>query len=205
MSARIGYVRISDKDQNSERQIKVLKDEDCFKIFHDNLSGKDTKRPELHNMLDFIREGDVVVVSELDRLGRNNKDLTDIMNAIKNKGATVEFLNLPTLKGIEDDNLRLLINNLMIEIYKYQAEQERKDILARQKAGIKIAKKNGKYKGKQLKYSKDDKQLNHAFNLFKDGHSDKEVEKMTGINERTFRRYRKRVNIYRKDFPKNKK
>lgn len=205
MNARIGYVRISDKDQNPERQIEILKNEKCFKIFQDKKSGKNSKRPALKEMLNFIREGDIVVVSELDRLGRNNKDLTNIMNNIKNKGATVEALNLPTLKGIEDENLRSLINNLIIEIYKYEAEQERKNILERQKAGIKIAKENGKYKGKQLKYNRDDKQLNHGFNLFKEGYSDREVEHMIGINQRTFRRYRSREKIYRKDYPKTKK
>ena len=75
-------------------------------------------------MLEYIREDDIVVVAELDRLGRNNKDLTDIMYKIQNKGATIEVLNLPSLKGIEDTNLRRLINNLIIELYKYQAESE---------------------------------------------------------------------------------
>lgn len=71
-------------------------------------------------------------MAELDRLGRNNKDLTDIMYKIQNKGATIEVLNLPSLKGIEDTNLRRLINNLIIELYKYQAESEWKKIRERQ-------------------------------------------------------------------------
>ena len=66
-------------------------------------------------MLEYIREGDIVIVTELDRLGRNNKDLTDIMNQIQQKGATLEVLNLPSMSGIEDENLRRLINNLVIE------------------------------------------------------------------------------------------
>ena len=65
-------------------------------------------------MLDYIREGDIVIVTELDRLGRNNKDLTEIMNAIQQKGATLEVLNLPSMNGIEDENLRQLINNLEV-------------------------------------------------------------------------------------------
>jgi len=202
LSTKIGYARVSTNKQNLDRQLKKLKNEDCFKIFHEKISGKNQERIELNDMLDFIRQGDIVVVTELDRLGRSNKDLTDIMNKIQMKGATVEVLNLPTLKGIEDENLRRLINNLIIEIYKYQAESERKTILERQKAGIAVAKKEGKYKGKPLKYKKDDPQLNHAFDLFKQGFSDNAVENRTGINERTFRRYRKRANIYRKDYPK---
>ncbi|WP_457757900.1 recombinase family protein, partial [Streptomyces scabiei] len=61
------------------------------------------------------------MVTELERLGRNNKELTEVMNEIQNKGATLEVLNLPTLRGIEDDNLRRLLNNLILELYKYQA------------------------------------------------------------------------------------
>src|SRR5699024_3800334 len=151
-------------------------------------------------MLNFIREGDIVVVTEIDRLGRSNRDLTNILNEIKAKGAMVEALNLPTLKGIEDDNLRQLINNLIIEIYKYQAEKEREDILTRQRQEIEIAKRQGKYKGKPFKYSQDSPRLQHAFELFKQGLSDREVEEKTGINERTFRRYRQRAGIYRKDY-----
>lgn len=92
-------------------------------------------------MLDYIREGDIVVVVELDRLGRNNKDLTEIMRIIHQKGATVEVLNLPSLRRIEDANSRRLLNNIIIEIYKHQAESRLKEIRERQKQGIAIAKK----------------------------------------------------------------
>ena len=97
-------------------------------------------------MLEYIREGDIVVVTELDRLGRNNNDLTTIMNEIQQKGATLEVLNLPSMNGIDDENLRRLINNLVIELYKYQAEAERKKIKERQQQGIKIAKEKGNFK-----------------------------------------------------------
>ncbi|HDL0740806.1 TPA: recombinase family protein, partial [Enterococcus faecium] len=97
--------------------------------------------PQLQAMLNYIREGDIVVVTELDRLGRNNKELTELMNQIQIKGATLEVLNLPSMNGIEDENLRRLINNLVIELYKYQAESERKRIKERQAQGIEIAKK----------------------------------------------------------------
>ena len=100
-------------------------------------------------MLTYLREGDIVVVTELDRLGRNNKELTELMNQIQQKGATLEVLNLPSMTGIEDDNLRRLINNLMIELYKYQAESERKRIRERQAQGIAIAKQRGRFKGRK--------------------------------------------------------
>ncbi|MDO7285894.1 recombinase family protein [Shouchella clausii] len=194
---RVGYVRVSSKRQNLDRQLEALND--VSKIFTDKLSGKNTDRPELMAMLDFIREGDIVVVSELDRLGRNNKELTDTMNLIQQKGATIEVLNLPSLKGIEDENLRRLINNLIIEIYKYQAESDRQNIRERQSQGIKIAKKKGKFKGGKLKYQKNDPKLQHAFKLYLEGETEKDIERITGINRRTFRRYRERFNVYRSD------
>ena len=144
-----------------------------------------------------IREGDIVVVTELDRLGRNNNDLTTIMNEIQQKGATLEVLNLPSMNGIEDENLRRLINNLVIELYKYQAEAERKKIKDRQQQGIKIAKEKGKFQGGKRKFQENDPRFNLAFDLYLKGHTDKEVEEQTGINRRTFRRYRQRYSIYR--------
>ena len=116
------------------------------------------------------------------------------MNRIQIKGATLEVLNLPSMNGIEDENLRRLINSLVIELYKYQVESERKKIKERQAQGIEIAKKKGKFKGRQLKL-KNDPRLQHAFDLFLNGLSDKEVEEQTGINRRTFRRYRSRYNV----------
>ena len=194
--SRIGYARVSSLDQNLDRQLEVL-EKSFSKVFSDKLSGKNTNRPALLEMLDYIREGDIVVVTELERLGRNNKELTDLMYQIQNKRATLEVLNLPTTKGIEDENLRTLINNLIIEIYKYQAESERMRILERQKQGIAIAKREGKYKGRKPLFNEPDARLQHAFKLYKDGMSDKDVERNTGINRETFRRYRKKFGIER--------
>ncbi|HEL2402910.1 TPA: recombinase family protein [Streptococcus suis] len=193
--SRIGYIRVSSTEQNLDRQIEQLSD--VFKVFSDKISGKDTDRPGLKSLLSFIREGDIVVVSELDRLGRNNKELTEVMSIIQSKGATIEILSLPSLSGIEDENLRRLLNNLIIEIYKYQAEAERVRILERQRQGIEIAKRKGKYKGRKPMFARNDMKLQHAFDLFLAGHSDREVEDLVGINSRTFRRYREKYGIFR--------
>ena len=108
--AKIGYARVSSKEQHLDRQLAALKGVD--KLFTDKLSGANTNRPELQKMLAYIREGDIVLVTELDRLGRNNQDLTKIMNTIQNKGATLDVLNLPSMTGIADPNLRQLMTNL---------------------------------------------------------------------------------------------
>lgn len=193
---RIGYCRVSSKGQNLDRQLELLTG--IFKVFSDRETGSRFDRKGLNDLLDFIREGDVVVVTELDRLGRNNRELTEVISRIHSKGATVEVLNLPSLSGIQDENLRRLLSNLILEIYKYQAESERIRILERQRQGIEIAKKKGKYKGRQRLFSRNSPQLQHAFELFQSGCSDREVERLVGINARTFRRYRERYEIKRR-------
>ncbi|MGT2636771.1 recombinase family protein [Streptococcus ratti] len=192
---KIGYARVSSTDQNLARQLEQLEHVDS--LFSDKESGGTLERPQLAAMLSYLREGDIVIVTELDRLGRNNKELTQVMNAIQSKGATLEVLGLPTLNGIQDDNLRLLLNNLILEIVKYQAEAERQKIKERQAQGIAIAKTQGKYQGRKALFSEDDSRLKHAFELYLSGLSDKDVAKLTGINERTFRRYREKHGIKR--------
>lgn len=152
---KIGYIRVSSEEQNLQRQREKLEIVGVKEFFEDKLSGKDTNRPQLLAMLEFIRKDDIIVVAELDRLGRNNKEITEIINKINEKGATLEILNLPSLSGIPDANLRRLLNNLILELFKYTAENERKQIKERQKQGIEIAKKDGKYKGRPTKYHKD--------------------------------------------------
>ncbi|MDT3394594.1 MAG: recombinase family protein [Bacillota bacterium] len=194
--AKIGYARVSSKEQHLDRQLAALKGVD--KLFTDKLSGANTNRPELQKMLAYIREGDIVLVTELDRLGRNNQDLTKIMNSIQNKGATLDVLNLPSMTGIADPNLRQLMTNLIIELYKYQAESERKRIIERQQQGIALAKQQGKYHGRKPQYVKDDPRLQHAFKLYQAGMSDVDVARNTGIKRTTFIRYRVKYGIKRK-------
>lgn len=195
--AKIGYARVSTREQNLDRQVEALKNFKVDKLFCDKMSGATTKRPELQKMLNYIRDDDIVIVTELDRLGRNNQDLTKIMGTIKAKGATLDILSFPSLRGIEDQNLRQLMNNLILELYKYQAESERKRIRERQRQGIEIAKAEGRYHGRKPKFDKDSPQLQHAFKLYQDGMTDTAVSKLTGINRITFKRYREKLGITR--------
>lgn len=194
--AKIGYARVSSKEQNLERQIQAL--EGVSKVFSDKISGQSTERPKLKAMLDYLREGDIVIVTELDRLGRNSKDLTSLMNQIQQKGATLEVLNLPSMNGIEDENLRRLINNLVIELYKYQAESERKRIRERQAQGIAIAKQKGLFKGRKPNYQINDPLLQRAFELYQSKeYTLKEIEQHTRIPISTLKRYLQKHNIKR--------
>ncbi|HAP2865740.1 TPA: recombinase family protein [Enterococcus faecalis] len=194
--AKIGYARVSSKEQNLERQIQTL--EGVSKVFSDKISGQSTERPQLQAMLAYLREGDIVIVTELDRLGRNSKDLTSLMNQIQQKGATLEVLNLPSMNGIEDENLRRLINNLVIELYKYQAESERKRIRERQAQGIAIAKQKGLFKGRKPNYQINDPLLQRAFELYQSKeYTLKEIEQHTRIPISTLKRYLQKHNIKR--------
>ncbi|MDF9530620.1 recombinase family protein [Bacillus cereus] len=198
---RIGYIRVNSKTQNVDRQIKVLKN--VSKMFVDKQSmehPQHLQRPQLKAMLDFICEKDIVVITELDQLSSKNKELIKIMKDILKKGATLEVLNIPRCKGIEDENLRKLINNLIIELYRYQDyqdESEKQRVKERQAKGIGIAKKQGKFKGGKPKYEFDSPKLQQAFKLYLEGETENHIEKVTGINRRTFRRYREKYNVYR--------
>ena len=195
--SKIGYARVSSKEQNLYRQLEAL--QSVSKVFSDKASGQSTERPQLQSMLDYLREGDIVIVTELDRLGRNNKDLTEIMNAIQQKGATLEVLNLPSMNGIEDKNLIRLINNLVVELYKYQAESERKRIKERQAQGIELAKKKGRFTGRKSTFQKDDPLLQRAFNLYQSKeYTLKEIEHHTKIPVSTLKRYLTKYGIKRK-------
>lgn len=160
---KIGYARVSTVDQNLDRQIKKLKSSGCKKIFSEKISGKNMDRPALKELLEFLREEDEVVVLSLDRLGRNSQDISFILEQIRQKGATINILNLPSFEGVQDPNLKNLLTNLVLEIQKYIAEQERQTLLERQKQGIKLAKERGAYKGGVVQYSKDSKNPQRRF------------------------------------------
>jgi len=91
-SKRIAYIRVSSVDQNPERQIEGIQTLSPDKVFTDKCSGKDTKRPQLEAMLSYVREGDMLVVHSLDRLGRNLDDLRRLVTQLNNRGVVVQFL-----------------------------------------------------------------------------------------------------------------
>lgn len=192
--AKIGYARVSSTGQNLARQEELLEKAGATKIFKEKRSGaKIENRPKLIEMLDYIREKDTIMITELDRLGRSENDLTYIINTINEKGANLEILSLPSTQ-IADPALNKLVNNLILEIYKYIAQQEREKIRERQRQGIALAKKQGKYTGRKKKYTKDSPQLVQAFKLLDQGYSIRKSAESTGINYQTLRNY---IKIYR--------
>ena len=138
--AKIGYIRVSTEEQNTARQEHQLKDVD--KVYIEKISGKSTNRPELKKMMEYVRQGDTVVVESISRFARNTKDLLSLVDELKNKG--VAFVSL---KESIDTNTPQ--GQFMLTVFGALAQLERENILQRQREGIEIAKAEGKYKGRQ--------------------------------------------------------
>lgn len=152
-----GYVRVSSKEQNEERQIIALRNYcselEIQNIYIDKESGKDFNRENYQKLKSTLRSGDVLIIKELDRLGRNKQMVKDELDYFRNKKIRVKILNIPTtLMDIPEDNSWIfdMINNILVEVLAAMAEEERNKIKTRQAEGIAIAKEQGKYKGRPL-------------------------------------------------------
>jgi DNA invertase Pin-like site-specific DNA recombinase len=139
---RVGYIRVSTLDQNTERQLDGVT---LDKTFTDKASGKDTKRPELQRALEYLREGDTLVVHSMDRLARNLDDLRKIVISLTRKGVPVDFIKERLTFTGEDSPMSLL----MLSVMGAFAEFERALLRERQREGIALAKRKGLYKGRK--------------------------------------------------------
>lgn len=138
----IAYVRVSTVEQNEARQREALKAFNIDKWFVEKASGKDAKRPILQEMLEYIREDDTVYVEEFSRLGRSTADLLASVQRIEDSGA--KFVSLK-----ENFDTKTPAGKLQMTMMSAIAEFERAMILERQREGIAIAKREGKYKGRK--------------------------------------------------------
>lgn len=182
-----GYARVSTKDQNTARQITALEEAKAEEILVDKLSGKNADRPELQKLMAKVRSGDVVKVKSVDRLARNTRDLLDILNALHDKGVTVEFIdnhmvfdgNNPTTK-------------FMITMLGAVGELERSFIRQRQTEGIAIAKEEGKFKGR----SKNEELRATVKKYLTQGLSADDIAKIAGCGRATVFRIKKEIEAY---------
>jgi DNA invertase Pin-like site-specific DNA recombinase len=133
---KIGYCRVSHQTQNEARQIKALEEQNVEKVFLDKLSGKNTNRPKLQEMLNFIREGDVLIIESISRLARNTKDFLEIVNDL-----TVRGIEVVSLK--ENIDTSTPQGKFICTIFGALYELERESIKQRQLEGISIAKERG--------------------------------------------------------------
>lgn len=139
----VGYVRVSSTDQNEARQVEALSGAE--RLFTDKVSGKNTERPALSELLAYVRDGDTVRVASLDRLARNLDDLRRLVTDLTAKGVRVEFIK-EGLTFTGDDNA---MARLLLSVMGAFAEFERSLIRERQAEGIALAKANGVYKGRK--------------------------------------------------------
>lgn len=139
---RIGYVRVSTLDQNTERQLDGV---ELDRVFTDKASGKDVQRPHLKAALEYVRDGDTLLVHSMDRLARNAEDLLRIVRELTGRGVSVELVkNSLTFSGKTDP-----MGKLMLTLLAAFGEFERELIRERQREGIAIAKAKGVYKGRK--------------------------------------------------------
>ncbi len=138
----IAYVRVSTVEQNEGRQIEALKEKNIDKWYTEKVSAKDTNRPQLKEMLEFAREGDTIFIHDFSRLARSTKDLLDIVEILNAKGVHL-------VSNKENIDSSTPTGKLMLTMIGAIAEFERTNLLERQREGIALAVKEGKYKGRR--------------------------------------------------------
>lgn len=143
---RIGYIRVSTVDQNTERQLDGIQ---LDKTFTDKASGKDTKRPQLELMMSFVRNGDTVFIHSMDRLGRNLDDLRRIVQTLTGKGVRIQFLKEHLTFTGDDSPMSRLMLSVMGAVHEF----DRALIKERQLEGIALAKKRGAFRGRKKSLS----------------------------------------------------
>lgn len=158
---KVGYIRVSTIEQNTARQEILMEQLGVEKIFIDKCSGKNANRPKLVEMMNFIREGDVVIVSEISRFARNTKDLLNLIDELTEKGCQFESQK-------EKIDTTTPTGQFMLTVFAAVSQLEREYILARQREGIDAKKARGEYKGRQP-IDIDKNQFAQEYKLWKDG------------------------------------
>lgn len=142
--SKIGYIRVSTEEQETGRQEELLNSYNLDRIFIEKMSGKNTDRPEFLKMMDYLRDGDILVVESISRLSRSIRDLLKIVDTLNTK-----CVHLVVIKENIDTNTPQ--GRFVLSVFAALSELEREQILQRQAEGIKIAKACGKYKGRSIK------------------------------------------------------
>ena len=145
---KIGYIRVSTQEQNTVRQEVLMEALGVEQIYIDKMSGKNSERPQLKEMMSYVRRGDTVIVESISRFARNTRDLLELVEQLAAKG--VEFVSQK-----EAIDTTTPTGKFMLTVFGAVAELEREYILQRQREGIEIAKVQGKYRGRKPIFSPD--------------------------------------------------
>jgi len=181
---RIGYIRVSSTDQNPDRQLADQRDT-LDKVFIDYASGKDTNRPEWQALLQYVRDGDTIVVHSIDRLARNLEDLRSIVRHCTARGITVAFAKEQLQFHPASDAHPM--DQFLFDVMGAFAEFERALIRERQKEGIALAKARGVYKGGHIKLGA--AQESEIQQLLAAGRSKSAVARHFGVHRATIYRH----------------
>lgn len=190
---KYGYGRVSSSGQNLTAQIKQLQEAGCDTIFKEKVSGrKKEDREQFNILLETVQEDDTIVVGKLDRFARSTKDALNTIEYLNNKKVSLIVLNM----GGDKIDTGTAIGKLMITVLSGIAEFEADMIRERQLEGIEEAKQRGVYKGRPKKYTKNNKGLQYAIELFQNRATNKltvkEIEEITKISRATLYRVSKK-------------
>ena len=183
---KIGYARVSTKDQNLDLQIEALEKAGCEKIYQEKISGATNNRPELDKMIEQFREGDELYVWRLDRLGRSIKNIIDLVLSLSEKGIIIKGL----VDGVDTSTINgRLFLNLMASL----AEYERELIRERTNAGLQTARARGRLGGRPKGYTSETiSKLLLLRSIYKNPTKrPEEIYKPLGLTRATFYRYAK--------------
>ncbi len=176
----VGYARVSTQDQNLELQKAALTKDGCKKIYEDKLSGSRAERPGLNQVMEVLRKGDTLVVWKLDRLGRSVKNLVDIVEDLKSREVN--------LKSLTDEiDTSTTPGRFFFNIIASLAQMERELTIERTKAGLEIAKLQGRVGGRKRKMTKS--KIESAKKLLANGVPPLDVAKNLGISVPTLYRW----------------
>ena len=192
MANNFGYVRVSSREQNEERQLVAMYEHGIERknIYIDKQSGKDFERPQYKRMIKRLKKGDVIFIKSIDRLGRNYSEILEQWAFItKEKGVDIVVLDMPLLDTRERGEalIGMFISDLVLQILSYVAETEREFIKKRQAEGIAVAKAKG------VKFGRRNKNINCDFDAIVTAWRNKEISvkeitEKCGISESTFYR-----------------
>ena len=169
---KVAYERVSTAGQSTLRQEVMMQEHQIEKVFSEKVSGKDRNRPELQKMLDFVREGDVVVIESISRLARSTRDFLNILDELEKK-----HVALVSLK--EQIDTATPTGRFLVSIFAALAQLEREQILTRQKEGVAAQKAAGTYTGGRPRIQVNQKQFNTIVSRWQSG----ELTAVQAMNE----------------------
>ena len=187
---KVGYARVSTAGQNTTCQDVVMEQLGVEKVFIDKMNGKNNDRPQLKEMLSFVREGDTLVIESFSRLARSTKDLLEIVGELENK-------NVKFISQKENIDTSTPTGKFMLTVFAALAQLERETMLARQREGIELAKAEGKYKGRKP-VEVDEEKFSRLYNDWQNGKTTPKIMmNELGLKSATFWR---RVKEYREKY-----